>query len=122
MSGAGLVDLARKFVELSEQVEATRGEIARAVLNREGPRANPIRAARPGVKGSRASHHANAVKGAAAEADLLERLKATPGLRTAALEKATSAPVVTVQDRLRRLRARGAVAGGGSGGWTATAP
>ena len=33
MGDAGLVDLARRFVELSDELETVRGEIKRAVLN-----------------------------------------------------------------------------------------
>lgn len=33
MSGEGLVELARQYVRLSDQLEAVRGEIKRVVLN-----------------------------------------------------------------------------------------
>jgi hypothetical protein len=38
MGDAGLVELARRFVELSDELETVRGEIKRAVLNGAGER------------------------------------------------------------------------------------
>ena len=45
MSGAGLIDLARRYVALSDELETVRGEIARSVLNGGGrpPGARPCR-------------------------------------------------------------------------------
>ena len=39
----------------------------------------------------------------------MELLQHQPGTKTGAIAQATGSPVVTVQDRLRRLRQRGAV-------------
>ena len=100
MAGAGLVELARKFVELSDQLEATRGEIAQAVLNGEGPRENPTPAQRPGGKGSQ-SNHPNAAKAAEAEAKILELLKARP-MKMAEIVAAMEAKQSTTSERLRR--------------------
>ena len=41
-----LVELARRYVALSDQLEAVRGEIARAVLNGAGRKENPSPPAR----------------------------------------------------------------------------
>jgi predicted Rossmann fold nucleotide-binding protein DprA/Smf involved in DNA uptake len=118
MAGAGLVELARKFVDLSDQLEATRGEIARAVLNGEGPRENPTPAPRPGVKGSQSSHP-NAAKAAEAEETILNLLKTRP-MRMAEITAATESKQSTTSERLRRLRQRGLVVLAG-GAWAATA-
>jgi hypothetical protein len=41
MLGAGLVELARRYVSLSDELEVVRGEIARTVLNGAGRTENP---------------------------------------------------------------------------------
>ena len=46
-------------------------------------------------------------------------LKGRPGLRSSEIAQATGSVVVTVQDRLRRLKRRGEVQSGARGGWSA---
>lgn len=111
MGDAGLVDLARKFVELSEEIEEVRAGIKRAVLNGADP--GPFSPVRRGPAGKATQQ---------AEQAIVKLLREQPSLKTAAIAKATGAPTVTVQDRLRRLKARGEVEGGGTNGWQATAP
>jgi hypothetical protein len=113
MADAGLVDLARRFVELSDKLETVRGEIKRAVLNGAGdnPPFSPAPVRRPSGKAA-----------AEAERSIVKLLREQPAMRTAELAKATGAPVVTTQDRLRRLKARGEVEGGGTSGWQVTVP
>jgi hypothetical protein len=118
MSSEGLVELARRYVACNDELEVLRGELRKAVLNGGGTpeAARPTGAERPGVKGSQSSHS----KAAAAEQAIVELLGKEPGLKTGAIAAATGAPAVTVQDRLRRLRRRGAIAGSGTEGWRAT--
>lgn len=118
MADVGLVELARKFVRLSDELEAVRGEIARAVLNGAGPQENPP----PPVRSSGGSHP-NAIAAKEAEQAIIEVLRSSPGMGTAAVARATDSKVNTTAQRLARLRDRGMIAGGGGGGWTAsTAP
>ena len=113
-----LVELARKFVDLSDQLETVRGEIARAVLNCGGgkPEAHPTGAQRSGVKRSQSSHP-NAIAAKEAEAQIIEVLRSSPGLGTAAVAKATSSKTNTTAQRLQRMREKGAIIGGGADGW-----
>jgi hypothetical protein len=112
--GEGLVELARRYVAVFDELEGLRGEIRKAVMNGEGGEAEvPFSSAvrrRPGG-------------GAAEQAEqaILELLRDQPLMATGAIARATGAKAVTVQDRLRRLRKRGAISGGGSSGWTAVA-
>lgn len=113
-----LRSLAGKYVELSEEIESVRAAMLAALTTNGAPEVPFARPARsPG-----GSRHKNATTARAAENAILERLRETPGLTTAAIAKATAAPPVTTQDRLRRLRSRGAIEGGGSSGWQVTAP
>jgi Bacterial regulatory protein, arsR family len=118
MSGEGLLDLARRYVALSEELESGRGEIAREVLNGGGgkPEVRPTLAERPGVKGSR---HPNVLKATAAEEKILELLKGKP-LRASEVALALDAKQSTTSERLRRLRRRGLAAPGSSGAWAVT--
>lgn len=109
MGDAGLVDWARRFVELSEELETVRGEIKRAVLNGVDP--HPFRSAvrpRPGGTG-------------AGTKEILRLLAKEPNLGTTAIARAMNAKVDTTTSRLKRLRARGAIEGGGASGWRVTA-
>jgi hypothetical protein len=109
-----LVELARRYVAVSDELEVIRGEIRAAVLNGAGDSAPvPFVAAR-----LRPGPHP---KAAAAEQAIVALLEKEPGLKTSAIAKATGSPAVTVQDRLRRLRKRGAIAGSGTEGWRTTA-
>jgi MarR family len=115
MSGEGLVELARRYVALSDELETVRGEIARAVLNGEGPKENPIRPAR---SPSGSQHPAPEE----AEHSILSLLEKQPNLGTSAIAKAMSARTDTTTSRLKRLRQRGQIAGGGHEGWRLAAP
>ena len=118
--GAGLVELARRYVTLSDELETVRSEIARAVLNGGGgkPDPHPTGAQRPGVKGSQSSHP-NAAKAAEAEETILNLLRERP-MRMVEIMAAMESRQSTTSERLRRLRQRGLVAAD-SGAWTATA-
>jgi hypothetical protein len=120
MAGEGLVELARRFVELSDELEGVRGEIRKAVLNGTGgsaPRPTPARS-KPG--NPRGPQHPKTVAAAEAETRILSLLRATPGMGTMAIARATGAKRNTTVQRLQRLRARGEVQGGGGDGWTAS--
>ena len=111
---ADLVTLARRFVQVSDELEVLRGEIARAVLNGGGTpeAARPTRAGRPGRQAAQAEE---------AEAEILDLLRATPNLGTAAIVRETAGKVSTVSERLRRMKAKNLVEGGGQVGWRVTA-
>jgi hypothetical protein len=113
-----LVELARRYVALSDQLEAVRGEIARAVLN--GPGGEPVRPIQP-ARSAGGGQHPNAIAAAEAEREIVELLRATPGMGTTAIAKATGSKASTTIERLRRLKARGQVQGGGDDGWQAVA-
>lgn len=113
MGDAGLVDLARRFVELSDELETVRGEIKRAVLNGAGENRPFSPAVRQRPAGKAAEE---------AEKAIVKVLEDKPNLGTSALAKATSASVNTTKERLKRLRAKGTVTGGGAEGWRTTAP
>ncbi len=116
MSGEGLVELARKYVALSDQLEAVRGQIARAVANgAAGEAARPTQPARS----SGGSQHPNALKAAEVEARILELLKARP-MRMAEIAVETEAKQSTTSERLKRMRERGLVALA-DGAWAITA-
>jgi predicted Rossmann fold nucleotide-binding protein DprA/Smf involved in DNA uptake len=120
MSDAGLVELARRYVRLSDELDAVRGEIARAVLNGAGETQNVpfVHAQR---RGESASLHPNAQAAAKAEARILELLKARP-MRTGEIATATEAKINTVTERLKRMKAKGLVERDtASAGWAASA-
>jgi hypothetical protein len=119
MSGEGLVELARKYVALSDQLEAVRGQIARTVANgAAGEAARPTQArSQPG-----GSQHPNALKAAEAEALIIERLKERPGMGTAELARATDSKVNTTTERLKRMKVKGLIERDtASAGWAACA-
>jgi hypothetical protein len=111
--------LAERYVALSGQLEETRRAMLACLTNgaRETAKAPFSRPTRPALGGRR---NANGIAARAAEAQIIERLRERP-MGTAELARATGAKVVTTQDRLRRLRARGEVVGGGADGWRAAA-
>jgi hypothetical protein len=114
--GEDLRVLAADFVRLSSELEATRAAMKRLLLNGgEGTPAGPF--SRPArVSGVQ---RANKVAAEAAERAIVELLRDQPSLKTGAIAAATGAPAVTVQDRLRRLKRRGEIRGGGVAGWVA---
>ena len=125
-----LVGLARRFVQLSE-LEATRAEIAKAVLNGGGgasPKAPFTPAGRPGRTGSlggksqsqplelqsQPNQHPNAIRGAEVETQILAMLKERPH-RMAEISSTMKSRQSTTSERLRRMRAKGLVERRGEG-------
>jgi hypothetical protein len=116
-----LVTLAKRFVALSEELEAVRGEIRRCVLDgvEEAPVRPPIKPA--GRKHPAGQEHPAAKKAAVVEAEIMALLRDKPGTGTAEVARATASKTSTTVERLRRLREKGMVTGGGGEGWTAVA-
>jgi hypothetical protein len=108
-----LVELARKYVTLSDSLEAVRSEIKRAVLNGGGekPEIPFSRPARPssGSKPAKPSKHPNALAAAEAEAKIVALLRSTPGMRPVEIAKAMAARPNTILQRLQRMQERGQV-------------
>ena len=105
------------WVALNDQLEAVRGEIARAVANgATGEAARPTQArSKPG------GLHPNTLKAAEAEALIIERLKEQPGMGTAELARATDSKVNTTTERLKRMKAKGLIERDtASAGWAAS--
>jgi IclR helix-turn-helix domain len=122
MSG-NLVELAQQFVRLSGELDLTRDAMKRLLLNGAGsPNENPfVRAKRPGAKRPR-SNHPKALRAAKVEETILKLLQSSPGMRTAAIAKATAAQRSTTDERLKRLQAKGLVERDDAGvGWRAPA-
>jgi hypothetical protein len=111
-----LTELARKFVDLSDQLEAVRVEIKRCVLNGGDPMPNHPPRARASTKAA----GRKAKQSAKAEAAIVTLISETP-MRTSQIARATSARVNTVSERMRRLCQRGAVRRGEDGLWAAAA-
>ncbi len=57
---------------------------------------------------------------AEAEARIIDLLRSTPGMKTTEIARATQSKTNTTVERLKRLRERGQVAGGGAEGFTAS--
>lgn len=113
----GLVDLARRYVALSDELETVRGEIRRVMLNGAGDAPRPTQArSKPG------GQHPNAIKAQKIDQRILDLLKAQPGMKVGDLAKATSSKTSTTSERLRRMRERGSVAPAQDGGWAAAPP
>jgi hypothetical protein len=114
-----LLGLAERFVRLNAEIEETRSAMLAALMNGAGDKPpipfSPTVRPRPGGKGPDRKATQEAEKA------IVSLLKETPNLGTSAIAKATGSPQVTVQDRLRRLRSRGEIEGGGKDGWRATA-
>lgn len=107
-----LLGLAERFVRLNAELTAVRSEMLEALTNGAGaPR--PFRPAvrpRPGGK-----------KPEDIEQTILRLLEKQP-LGTAAISRATNAKVGTTGERLKRLKMKGLIAGGGADGWRVTTP
>jgi hypothetical protein len=121
MSG-DLVELAQRFVRLSGELDLTRDAMKRLLMNGAGsPNKNPTSARRPGAKRPQSSHPKR-VATAEIEQAIVNLLQSSPGLRTAAIAKATAAQRSTTDERLKRLRAKGLVErDDASAGWRAPA-
>jgi hypothetical protein len=118
-----LVELAQRFVRLSGELDLTRDAMKRLLLN--GAAGKPdvpfARARRPGGKRPQSSHP-KALRAAQVEKTILGLLRSSPGLRTAAIAKATAAQRSTTDERLKRLQAKGLIERDDAGvGWRAPA-
>jgi hypothetical protein len=120
-----LVQLAERFVRASAELDAIRNEMRKLLLNGADPNPpRPTRAARPGAKTRPPRQHpktAKAVAAAKAEAKIVELVRSTPGLSTAAIARATGCGTTTAAGRLKRLRARHLVERDAGEGWRASA-
>jgi hypothetical protein len=121
-----LVELARRYVAASDVLESLRNEIRRAVLNGggekpEAPFTQPARSSGGTVRSRAQAHHPNAVKSQKIDQQVIDLLRATPGMKVGELAKATNAKTSTTGERLRRMRERGSVAPVDGGGWQAVA-
>jgi hypothetical protein len=120
MMGGDLRVLAEKYVALSGEIEDVRRAMLGCLTNGAGDAAvtpRPIQTARA----SGGKQHPNAIAAQQAEAKIVELLRETPGLKSAQIAKETRAKVNTTIERLKRLKARGQVQGGGDDGWQAVA-
>lgn len=83
-----LVELARRYVALSDELEAVRGQIKLAVVNGSGgepstaPFVKPARSPGGKSKAEAQANHPNALKAAEVERKIIALLKLTPGMRT----------------------------------------
>src|SRR6476659_2631797 len=113
-----LVELARRYVALNDELETVRDQIKRAVLNGAGGASeNPTSATRPGEKRPQSSP-AKALRGQQVAETILELVRSSPGLRTAAIMKTMAAHRSTTGERLKRLQAKGLIERDGEGaGW-----
>ena len=112
---SGLVELARRYVNLSDQLEGVREPIKRALVHGAGDAGPP----RPMQARSKPGGHPNTVKAAEVDQRVIALIRDHPGMKTGALAKETGSRMSTMAERLRRLKARGEVHGGGDGGWPA---
>ena len=127
----GLVDLARRYVALSDELETVRGEIRRVMLNGAGApepgvkaKPNPTRPARSsgGSKPTKSARmHPNAKAAAEAEAEIIALLRTTPGMRPSEIAKQMAARPNTTVQRLERMRERGEVQRDDHGAYAALA-
>jgi hypothetical protein len=117
-----LVELAQRFVRLSEELDVTRGAMKRLLLNGAGgPSENPTLARRPAGKGPQPSRP-KALRGQQVEEAIIRLLQTSPGMGTGAIARSTSAGRSTTVERLRRLQAKGVIERDGLGaGWRAPA-
>jgi hypothetical protein len=116
----GLVELAQKYIALAGEIEGVRDAMKRLLMNGvEGPKENPTPARRSGMKGSQPSNKMQVA--AEAERTIIEMLREQPGLRTGQIAAQMQAGSTTTIDRLKRLKGRGQIEGGGDSGWQVSA-
>jgi hypothetical protein len=110
-----LIELATRFVALSAQLEETRNAMRIALANGVGEA--PVRP----TQGPRKAAGRDEVmaKAAEIEAKIVALVRERP-MGTAEIAKMTASNVSSTSERLRRLRARGMVAGGRGEGWRVT--
>lgn len=128
-----LTQLAERLIRAEAELDTVRAAMKRLLLN--GSAHEPIRPTRPPgqVRGARprtskgsarrhpnATRAAKAVEAAKAEARIVELVKTTPGMGTAAIARATGAGTTTAAGRLKRLEARHLIERGDEG-WRASA-
>ena len=133
MGDVGLVELARRYVALSDELEAVRGEIRRAVINGGGgaPEVHPtlggeLPAKAKAAKTSKTTQSTHPsrdevwARSKAADEAALELLRSQSGLKTGQIAAALQANKSTTGQRMQRLADRGMAARDDSGGWSAT--
>jgi hypothetical protein len=101
-----LLGLAERFVRLNAELEETRAAMLTALIRPFSP------AVRRGPAGKATEE---------AEPTIVKLLQEQP-LGTAALARAMGARVDTTTSRLKRMKAKGLVTGGGKDGWRVTIP
>jgi hypothetical protein len=131
---ADLKALAEKFVTLTVELEATRRQMLAALRNGAGgeptklnftrPARSPSggkksKPSKPSLKSSAQSNHPNAIRSAKVDQEIVAMLRATPGLKTMEIAKATGSKTSTTVERLKRLMARGMAQRLGDGGYSA---
>jgi hypothetical protein len=91
------------------ELALTRDAMRRLLMNGAGgAHENPTLARRPGARGPKSSQP-KALRGPQVEETILKLLQSSPGLRTAAVAKATAAQRSTTDERLKRLQAKGRI-------------
>jgi hypothetical protein len=85
-----------------------------------GAGANPVRPTSPAARRAAGQrHHPNAIAAAKIDQQVIDLLKATPGMKVSDLARLTASKTSTTSERLRRMRARHLVAQLDGGGWQA---
>jgi predicted transcriptional regulator len=102
-----LVNLARRFVELSDELERVRSEIKRCVMNGSGD--EPPHPTQRSLRD----------RARAADEQVVELLREKP-MRASEIVAAMNAKTSTISERLRRLKQKGLIEPAESG-WQATA-
>ena len=113
----GLVELARKFVTLSAELEETRNAMRAALMN--GSDGNPTKAGSSGPPNKGMDREAFLAQTKAADERVLALLREKP-MRPSEIVRATHGKLSTTRERLRRLRKRGVVEPA-EDGWRVTA-
>ena len=102
----GLVELARKFVALSAELEATRNAMRAALLDRSD--GNPTTAGSTGPHKKGMDREAILAQSKAADGRVIALLRDKP-MRPSEIARATQGKLSTTRERLRRLQKRGVV-------------
>jgi hypothetical protein len=110
-----LVELAQRYITLSNEIEGVRDAMRRLLLNgAEGPKENPIQ---PPVRRAGGSKPNRVTTQAEAENEVVALLKDQPGMTTARISEAMNCPATSTIARLNRLKEKGVVVGGGNEGY-----
>ena len=113
-----LVGLAQRYVALSSELEDVRNQMRLALANDGGEA--PARPTQGSPRKAAGQEHPAAKKAAVVEGEIMALLRDKPGVGTAEVARATASKTSTTVERLRRLREKGMVTGGGNAGWSAT--